>query len=243
MYTVKIRNEDTADGAIFGAEAAPCTERIVYRGEVIFDLNCARGAILFTLFATDAGIRAFSASNRALFLITAGNEKIFLISHKSYKMLGAGSGTNTATDTKPSIDVSNTVLQADSVLRTSLYTVSKANATEIALSVSAVHGFCRATAADTDVIHLIYGMIAVTVAMNNGNLLNNVLGFLTENIGNLLCHSVRSGNTEVSLYGIILGKSLCVSVAARVAASAAVCSGQALAYIRKPLILGNREEF
>ena len=243
MYTVKIRNEDTADGAIFGAKTALCTKGIIYNREVIFDLNRARGAILFTLFAADAGVRAFSASGRALFLITAGNEKIFLICHKSYKMLRAGSGTNTATDAKPSIDMSNTVLQANSVLRTSLYAIAKANATEVALSVSAVHGFCRAAAADTDVIHLIYGMIAVAVAMDNGNLLDNVLSFLPENIGDLLCHCIRSGNTKICFYRIILSKSLCVSVTPRVTASAAICSGQALTYIRKTFILGDRKEF
>ena len=242
MNSVKVGNENTTNRAIISAESAFGTERIIDVSKIILNLNSARGTVLFALLTTDAGVRAFRASNRSFFFIIAGHEHVFLVGHKSYKTLRAGTGTNSASDANSGVDVSNTVLQADSVLGASGKAIAKAHTTKTAFSFSAVHRFSRLAAAYSNVVHLVYCMSAVAIAMYNGNLLDNVLGFLTKYFRNLLCNGIRTGNTEVRFNRIIIGKSLCIAVASGVSASATVSAGQTFTNIIKFFVLRNGKE-
>jgi hypothetical protein len=47
-------------------------------------------------------------------------------------------------------------------------------------------------------------MSAVAIAMYNGNLLDNVLGFLAKYFRNLLCNCICARNTKIGFNGIVL---------------------------------------
>ena len=109
-----------------------------------------------------------------------------------------------------------TVLKADSVLRTDGKAIAKSHTSKAAFTLSAIHCFSRLAAAYSNVVHFVYSMSAISVAMDNGNLLYNVLRLLAKYIRNLLCNGIRTGDTEVCFNCIILCESLSVSVASRI---------------------------
>ena len=222
MYSVKIRNKNTTYRTIFRAFLALRAERIINRSKVVNNLDSSRGAIFFTLFASDAGIRALLTSHSTLILIATGHHDPLNVCHKTDYSSWAGACTQTATDTFSRIDMSHSVLNADGTLGAYLDTVAKPDTTENTFSTAAVHCLRCLTRANTDVVHFVCGMLAVTVTANYRNLLNNVLKFHSEYIGNLLCRSISARNAKIGFYFRFLTKSLSIAVTARISASSAV---------------------
>lgn len=245
MYSVEIRNENTSHRAILCTLAAACAETVINSRKVIFDFDSAALAGLFAFLTADAGICAFLSCRRTLFLIATGNEHALYVCHKVYQLLRTGANANSTAYALTGVDMRYAVLEAYSVLRTDLDTVAKTYTSKGTFTVSAVHRLCRFTALNTDVIHLVRCMIAVAIAMHYRNLLDNVLKLYSEYLGDSLCGGVCSGDTKVCLYSIlalILGKSLCVSVASRISARSAVSTGETFADTLFSFILRNSKE-
>ena len=238
MNAVKIRHENTTDRTILGAFLTSCAKRIIDVRKIILDADCARRTVFLTFPTSDTRIRAFRARDRALFLITAGDQNPFLVSHKRNKPLRTGAGTDSASDTRACVYVRNTVLQANRILRTGLDAISKTHTSKAAFFLSAIHRLCRLAAANTDIIHLILGMRAISVATDHGNLLDNALGLLAEYHGNLPRGRIRTWYTKICRNRIVLGKRSCVSVTSGISASTAISARETFTYCRESLILG-----
>ena len=245
MYSVEIRDENTADGAVLCAKLALCTKAVVDGCEIVHDLDRTRGAILFALLTSDTSVTALLSCNRALILVVTSDEHALNVVHNADYSSRASLGTKSAADALSGVDVRHSVLDADRALRTDLYAVAKTDASVGAFSVAAVHSLYRLAGAYSDVIHLMSGMLAVAVTMNYSHLLDYVLELNTEYRRDLLCRRVAAGDTKICLEALCLlisRKRLCVSVASRVAAGSAVCTGQTLAYLLFGLVLFNRKE-
>ena len=129
MDSVKIRYENTTDRAILCAFLAFCAKRVIDSCKIINNLYCARSTVFLTLFASDAGIRAFLTSHSTLILIVAGNHNSLYVCHKADYAPGTGARAQAATDALSRIDMRHSVFNADSVLRADRYAISKTDAT------------------------------------------------------------------------------------------------------------------
>ena len=115
MYSVEIRDENTADGAVLCAKLALVAKAVVDRCEIVHDLDRARGAILFALLAAYASIGAFLSCRCALFLITAGNKDLINVSHQRDDTLRTSLYTHSAARTKSGIYVSYAVFNTNCI--------------------------------------------------------------------------------------------------------------------------------
>ena len=157
--------------------------------------------------------------------------------------VGALSYTDTAADTLSRVNLSNAVLDENSVLRTSHSTVTVAKAGKVTYLVTAVNHIGGKAGLVALVLELSVGNVAGAVTSTVSNLLNNVCRLNAEDIGDLLSSIVTAGNTEVGSCGNLFCKSLCVAVTAGVAAGATVGTGQTLADSDSGLVLLYRKEY
>ena len=110
MYSVEIRDKNTAHGTISCTLATACAETVINGRKVVYDLDSAALTGLFTLLTANAGIGAFLSCRRALFLVIAGYEHALNICHKIDDLLRAGANTNSAADTLTGVDMRDAVL-------------------------------------------------------------------------------------------------------------------------------------
>ena len=110
MYSVEVRDENTAHGAILCALATACAKAVINSRKVVENCDSATRAGLFAFLTADAGIGAFLSCRRALFLVIAGHEHALDVCHKIDDLLRAGANTNSAADTLTGVDMRDAVL-------------------------------------------------------------------------------------------------------------------------------------
>ena len=223
----KVSFVNAMHGAYLSALTAGDTLAIVDSCEVIDDLYCLGGTVLFTLTASDTAPLAELTHLCALIVVIALNGNRYGVVYEVDYTVGTGALTEAAADTFLGVYICDTALgNRDSITGADLGTVAVAEAGKGAESVTCKGHICRLTGLWTRVDIFSFLGTASAVTGNVCNLLNDVLCLNTENFGNFLCGTVTAGDTEVGFVGYSLGERLCVALAAREAAGAAVSTGK-----------------
>ena len=146
-----------------------------------------------------------------------------------YNSVGTGARADAATDTLGRLDPCYAAVHRNSTVGAGGGTVATAKAGVGAYLLARIEKVLDTAAVIAAV--LVLGLCRVTraVAGNVGNLLNDVLSLNAKDLGNSASSAVTAGNAKVSFGSSALGKRLCISVTARVAASAAVSAGKTVA--------------
>ena len=215
---------------------------IIYSREVVYDGDSTVRTGLLALAAGDTAVLTALTHCRALIVVRALYNDALGILDKMNNAVGALSCAYTAADTLSRIDVSYTILDSDSILGTNAYAIAVAEAGEGAKLVTRVVEVCNATAINAVIDESTLGSLAVTVAGNVRNLLDNVLCLNAENSRDICRTLVTAWNTEVGRGNSALSESLCITIASRVSASAAVCTGEAITNSEVALVLLDAEE-
>ena len=233
---------DTMYGTSLNACATACAKAIVDGSEVILNGDRTVGTGLLALHTADTAVLAVLTSVCTLIVVRALNDNALGVVDKVNDAVGTLSYADTTADTLLGIDSGNAVLNLDSVLRTYCNTVAVAEAGVGAESVAAVGHIGGAATLLALIVVLSFNNVAGTVAGNVSNLLNNVSSLYAENSGDTLSGVVTAGDTEVSLIGGLLSKSLCVAVTSRVSAGATVSARETVTDGNGGLVLLNAEE-
>ena len=200
------------------------------------------GAGLFALAAGYAAVFTELSYLRALVVIITLNYYTGDILYDVDNSIGTGGCAKAAAYALLGIYLGNTALGDDyGVSGADLGAIAVAKAGEGTESVACEIHICRLTGLRTCVDILSFLGLAAAVAGNVSDLLDNVLCLNAHNSGNSLCSSVTAGGTETRLVCLSLGESLCVSLAARKAASATVCAGKRVTDLFCSLILLDRK--
>ena len=215
--------------AFFTADAAAYALLIIDYGKVVHNRNCALGAVPCAKPAANTACRAFFANRSAFFAVRAGNYHPGNIREKLNDMVRTGLCAKSASNAFSGIDVGYAVFNADSILRADGGAVAKAEASVRTHTLAAVKHLSGAAGGDPLINMLLLMVVAIAGTMHECDLLDDVLALDSENVGNLFCHGVRTGNAQVRFYAFLLGKRLCITVTAGKAACAAVGAGEALA--------------
>lgn len=230
------------NGAYFPTFTARNTLVVIYAGKVVYDLDCLGGTGPLTLAASYTAVLAELSDLYALVVIVTLNYNAGYILYEMDYTVGAYLSAKTAADTFLRVYLGYAALgDAYRISGAHLSAVSVAKASEGAKSVACiVHIRSLASLrAGIDIFSLLG--LTRSVTSDVSNLLNDVLSLNAENGGNSLGGSVTAGSTKIRLIGYALGERLCVALAARKAASSAVCSGKTFAYLICSLVLFNTE--
>lgn len=230
------------DRAYFPAFTARYTLIVINSCEVIYYLYGFGGASLFAFAAGYTATLTELANLYALIMIIAFYYHTGGIIYKMDNTVGAGFCAKTAADTFLGVYLCYTALSnAYGISGADLSAVAVSKAGEGTESVTGEGEICRLTGlgAGIDILSLLW--LASAVTGNVGNLLDDVICLDAHNRGNSFCGTVTAGGTKIRFIGYTLGKSLCIALAARKAASTAVCSGKAITYPIRSLVLLDTE--
>ena len=100
MYSVEVRDEDTTDGAVLCADLAFVAKAVIDGGEVILNLDRARGAILFALLTSDTSVTALLSCQSALILVITSDKHSLDVVHNADYSSRASLGAKSATDAR-----------------------------------------------------------------------------------------------------------------------------------------------
>ena len=233
---------DTVNGAGIGTFAAAGALIVIDSRKIIDHLDSAMGAGLLALTASDTAVLTALAHCGTLIVIGALYNNALGILDKMDNAVGALACTHTATDTLGGIDLGNAVINGDGVLGADSHAVAVAEAGVSTELITRVAEVGNATALDAVVNVSALGSLTVAVAGNVCNLLYYVLCLNAENGCDILRALVSAGNAEVDSIGLALCKSLGISIATRVAASAAVSAGEGVTDGEEGLVLLDAKE-
>lgn len=233
---------DAVNGADSGTLAAAGALVVVDNGKVVNNFYCAVGTGLLALAAGNTAVLAALANSRALIVVRALYNDALCILDKMDNVVGALACTHTATDTLGGIDLGNAIINGDSVLGADSHAIAVAKAGISAKLIARVAEVSNTTALDAVVDVSALGSLTVTVAGNVCNLLYYVLRLNAEDGSDLLRALVSAGNAEVGGSSLTLCKSLGISIATRVAASAAVSAGEGVTDGEEGLVLLDAKE-
>ena len=233
---------DAVNGASLGTLAAAGALVVFDNGKVVNNLYCAVGTGLLALAAGNTAVLAALANSRALIVIRALYNDALCIFDKMDNVVGALACTHTATDTLGRIDLGYAVINGDGVLGADSHAVAVAEAGVSTELITRVAEVSNATALDAVVDVSALGSLTVAVAGNVCNLLYYVLCLNAENGCDILGALIAAGNAEVDGIGLALCKSLCIRIATRVAASAAVSAGEGVTDSEEGLVLLDAKE-
>ena len=234
---------DAVYGTNLNTRATAGAERIIDSCEIILYGDCTVGAGLLTLHTAYTAVGAILTGESTLIVVGALNNYAGGVVDKVNDAVGTLTYADATADTLLGIDFCHGVLNGDSTLRTNLNAVAVAKTSIGAEFISAVRHVSGKTGSVPLEVVLSGSGIAGTVAGNVCYLLNNVCRLNSKKRSNLLCGVVAAGDTEVGLVGSLFCKSLCVAVAAAVAARTAVGTGKAVTDSNCSLILLDTEEY
>ena len=228
---------DALNGANGGTGATTGALLIIDGCEVVYHGDCAVGAGFLTLLTADTAVGAVLSYCGAGVVVRALDDNAGGIVDEVDDVVGTGACTNAAANTLCRVNNSHAVNDADGVFGTYGNAVTVAKAGVGAKTVTAVSKVSIAAGLDTNVLVLLFNNVALAVAGNVCNLLYNVLCLNAEDTRDILRSGISAGGTEVGSGFGTVGKSLRISVAARVATATAVCTGKAVTDSHKLLIL------
>ena len=234
---------DAMHGTNLDARAATGAQVVVDGCEVILYSDSTVGAGLLTLHTADTAVGAVLTGERALILVGAFHNNAGGVVDKVNDAVGALAHADAAADTLLGVNVCDTVLDRDSVLRANHSAVTVAKAGKGAEFIAAVCHVGGAAGLVTLVVVLSGCYVTGAVAGNVSNLFNNVLSGNAEDSRDLLSGTVTAGNAEIGLVGGLFRKSLSITVTSGISARAAVCTGQTVTDSQSGLILFHSEEY
>ena len=247
MSEVRAADEVALVDAVYRASSRTLTaagaEVVIYGREVVDNLDSTILTSLLTLHTADTAVGAYLSCQGTLIVVGALNDNSGGVLDKVDNAVGALSYTDTAADTLSRVNLSNAVLDEDSVLGTSNSTVAVAKAGKVTYLVTAVNHVGGKAGLVALVLELSVGNTAGAVTSNVSNLLYNVCRLNAEDSGDLLGGIVTAGNTEVSSLGSLFCKSLSVAVTTGEAAGTTVGAGQTLTDSYGSLVLFYRKEY
>ena len=217
---------------------------VIYGRNVVNKGYGAVGTSLYTLAAGYTAVLANLAHISTLVVVVTLNNNGGGVIYQMDNAVGAGFCTKTATDTTAWVNFSNSLfgIYANRISGTNGNTVTVAKAGKGAKSVAGKALICYLAALRAVINILSFFGNARAVTSNIGNLFNNISRNKSHNVGNLFSSAVTAGNTKGGVVGFALGESFCIAVTAREAAGSAVCTGEAISYRRRALVLLYREE-
>ncbi len=229
-------------GTSLSTFAAANALALIDMGKIIGNGNSLMLAGLDTLHAADAACLASLHSLCALLLVVAHYKQLVVSGDNLDNIVRAGLSTKSAADAGMGINMSNAILNIDSVLGTNLSAVAKAHTSEGAGSLAAKEDLGSLAGFHALILILIGGILAGTIASYNSDHGNDFSCFKSKQSADALCSVSSAGNTEVSS-GLLAGdKSLCVRITTCISAGAAVCTGQALTNGTETLVNRNRHK-
>ena len=234
---------DAMHGTNLDARAATGAQVVVDGCEVILYGDSTVGAGLLTLHTADTAVGAVLTGECALILVGAFHNNTGGVVDKVNDAVGALAYADAASDALLGVNVCDTVLDRDSVLRANHSAVTVAEAGEGAEFIAAVCHIGGAAGLVTLVVVLSGCYVTGAVAGNVSNLFNNVLSGNAEDSRDLLSGTVTAGNAEIGLVGGFFRKSLSITVTSGISARAAVCTGQTVTDSQSGLILFHSEEY
>ena len=160
-------------------------------------------------------------------------------------MLRAGLNTLAAGGTNIRIDHRDTITEMDGIKLTGIHTVAQADAAVGTFLRTAEQSLCcRAALHSSGILIQWLRVLPGSVAGNKGNLTLHISRGCSKRCRKL-CRNRRTANralrTGNRLCCILIRKSMCVVIAARISAAAAVRTGKLCAQIQKQLILLHRK--
>ena len=230
------------NGADRDTGAAAGTLRVIYRSEIVNDVDSVVRTGLFALLAGDTAVGAILPRHSSGVVTGALDDDSRGVVDKVEESVRTGSGADAAADALSRVNPGNSVLNSYSVGRAGVDTVAVAKAGVHTASVAVVGDVCGAAGLLSDVVKLLLDNVTLSVAGNVGNLLDNVLRLDAHSVGDSLSGAVAAGNTEVSTCFSALRESLRVAVTARVATGSAVSAGKTVADSNRALVLLDSEE-
>ena len=233
---------DAMHGTSLNARATACAKVVVDGSEVILNGDCAVGTGLLALHTADTAVLTVLTYVSTLIIVGAFNDNAYGIVEKVDNAVGTLTNADATADTLLGINASYAVLDSDSVLGADSHAVTVSKTGEGAELVSTVRHISGQAGLNALIFVLLLVDAAGTVAGYESNLFYNVLCLNAEDGSNLLCGIVTAGNTEIGLVGSLFRKSLSVSVASGVAASATVSAGETVTDRNGSLVLLNGEE-
>ena len=164
-------------------------------------------------------------SAKRIVLIITHHGNLCLLRHKCNDVLGTHGHAKSAAKAASGIHARNAVLCTDRIRRTSICTVSKTKTAEITSLGTAVNGRSGLARVNANVfcLHIYRAARAVTMHVSD-----NVLGSFnldTQDLANLVCHTLSTGNAKIGLCFSLCQRSSIV-VTALISASTAIDAGQ-----------------
>ena len=233
---------DAMHGTSLNARATACAKVVVDGSEVILNGDCAVGTGLLALHTADTAVLTVLTYVSALIIVGAFNDNAYGIVEKVDNAVGTLTNADATADTLLGINARYAVLDSDSVLGADSRAVTVSKTGEGAELVSTVRHISGKAGLNALIFVLLLIDAAGTVAGYESNLFYNVLCFNAEDRSDLLCGIVTAGNAEIGLVGALFCKSLSVSVASGVAASATVSAWETVTDRNGSLVLLNGEE-
>jgi hypothetical protein len=231
---VSAANEVAEMNALYGTNivtsAATCTLAVIDGSKVVLYLDCSLGTGLLALHTTDTTVGAGLTCYCALIMAGALYYYANGILYEMNDVVRTSLLTKTATDTLLGVDLCDALflINSDSISGTNVHTVTVAKAGIGALAVARIVDISSKTGVNTVVNELSLLGLARAVAGYVSNLFNNVTCGKSHDLTDLFSNTVTAGNTEAGVVALTLTESLCISVTARVTASTAVCTGEAV---------------
>ena len=177
------------------------------------------------------------AGKTSLFRIITGHKHAVDVLYYLNKSARTSLLTKATSDTFSRINMCNSIFNAYCILRAHRHAVTKAYTAVDAFSLTAKHKLCSLAGLNTHVIHFVRRMLAVAVAMHNGNSFNYVGDLNTKYIGDCLRRSVTARYAKTCRNTVLACQRLSISVTARISARSAVSTRETLAYFRVLFVL------
>ena len=217
---------------------------IINSGKVIFNRDSTRGAGFLALAAADTAVKANLTDLGALIVARAFNNNSRGIVDKVDNAVGTLLNAKTAAYALSGVNFGNLlfVINANRISRANLQAIAIAKASEGAESVTRIIHISATAGRNTLVLVFFLVGRAGAVTSNVSNLFNNVARFKSHNLADFSGNAVTAGNAKRGILGFALTESLSITVAARISACAAVCTGQAIADSGNLLVFLNSEE-
>ena len=229
--TDKVTLVDTMDGANLTALAAGYALLIVYNSEIVHDVTSVLGTASLALAAGNTAVKTELAHYGTLIVVRAFHHNARGVAKEVDNAVGTGTHAQTATYALTLVNNRDASLgYLDSILGTNGNTVTVAEAGEGTGAVATVEKICRTTALGACRI-VVFSILPVTHTVTGDvcHHLDNVLSLNAEDRRDFPCGAITAGGAEVRFFALTLGKCCGIAVTARVAAGAAVSTGEALA--------------
>ena len=225
--------------ADLGTLAAAVALIIIDNSAVVLNLDSFVGAVLFAKLAADAADLAVLHSEGALLLVGAGYDNGICNGLDGDNAVGASLYASAAAAAQTGIDMSDAVFDADSIVNADICTIAKTKAAIDAGTGAAIHQLRSSAGGEALIIGLVFGVLAVALAVDNSGNSNHLACFLAEDSSHSLSAGIAAGSAEGEGQVGVFNEGSSIAAAAGEAAAAAVCAGESFGELGNALVNRN----